>query len=320
MRHKSNSDACTPLSGRFTCGLKSLIMRALLCALYLSSLSLGASKAYANKPTLRLCTGSPSGHYYGVGKIIAQAISRDISVEMLSTQGSWENLGLIHGIYNSPRRCDAIIAQDDAVAVYLYEHQESIGAIEAISPLYQEYIQIVCNRQVKAERLNELTPDTRMLVGGQGTGTFITWTLVKRLVPKIYSMLSTQKLGGAKGLDRLVSVDQPQCLLFVQALAQGLLTSINDDARLSEQLHFLHIDDRAFQYPINQGGIARVLYRANHVHRNVYPKVLQDHLRTQTVDAVLYLHRDWSAANPQLARSIRELTVSMRSRIQRYVH
>ena len=182
----------------------SLYTVALLFALMthspLLSASLGLSNAEAVKPTLRLCTGDPRGHYYGVGKMIAQATSNDLNVELLSTQGSWENLGLIHGISSAPRRCDAIIAQDDAVAVYLYEHPKHIGAIEPIASLYQEHLQIVCNRQVDAKRLNELTPDTRMLIGGRGAGTFITWTLVKRLVPDIYPMLSDKSLEARAGL------------------------------------------------------------------------------------------------------------------------
>ena len=265
-------------------------------------------------PTLRLCTGSPTGHYYGVGQIIAQALSADLNIELFSTRGSWENLGRIHG---DPPQCDAIIAQDDAVAVYLFEHPQKIGEIERVSPLYQEHIQVVCNRFVKARRLADLDTDTRIMIGSYGTGTFITWTLIERLVPGKYGVLRSQEIGGNKGISQLLQSARPQCLLFVQALAQGGLTRVNDE--LGEQLHLLHVDDEAFQYPINQGGISRVLYQAVHVHRNVYPKLLKTHLRTQTVDAVLYLHHSWRKSHPKLAELLSRMIISMQSRIQRSV-
>ena len=166
--------------------LRLLFIATILCG----SASINITMA---SPTLRLCTGSPQGHYYGVGQIIAQALSADLNIELFSTRGSWENLGRIHG---EPPQCDAIIAQDDAVAVYLFEHPKKIGEIERVSSLYQEHIQVVCNRFVKARRLSQLDTDTRVMIGSYGTGTFITWTLIERLVPERYGVLRSQEIGG----------------------------------------------------------------------------------------------------------------------------
>ena len=141
---QNSSELTNKAHVRSTWVLRLLFVATMLCI----SASINAAMA---STTLRLCTGSPQGHYYGVGQIIAQALSADLNIELFSTRGSWENLGRIHG---EPPQCDAIIAQDDAVAVYLFEHPKKIGEIERVSSLYQEHIQVVCNRFVKARRLS----------------------------------------------------------------------------------------------------------------------------------------------------------------------
>ena len=265
----------------------------------------------AKKPTLRVCTGSPTGHYYRVGQVIAKAISKHTNVTLVETRGSWENLGRIHG---EVPQCDAIIAQDDAVAVYLFEHPEKIGKIERILSLYQEHLQMVCNRHVKKTDFSKVSPDTRILTGSYGTGTFITWALIKRLNPERYGVLRELEEGGKEALKRLMGTQRPQCLIVVNALAQGVMLRAHDD--LGDELKLLNLTDPAFQFPINQAGVPRVLYKRVAVHKNVYPKLLQEHLTTQAVDAVFYLHSDWMRANPTLSDHLSRTLIKLQRSIQ----
>lgn len=291
----------------------SFIMRPLTMIATVIMLSFLSSSAHA-RPTLRLCTGGPQGHYVRVGQLISRAVAKDIDVKVIETRGSWENLGRIHG--DEPQ-CDAMIAQDDAIAVYLYEHPEKIGEIERVVSLYPEHLQVICNRAVEVSLLSELDPDTRMLVGPYGTGTYITWTLIKRLVPERYGVFRELELGGRKGVAQMLKTGRPQCLLLVQALAQGLMAQINDE--LGEQLHLLTIDDHAFQFPINQGGAPRELFKRVEIHKNVYPKLLKEHLVTQTVDAVFYLRHAWRQAHPRDVEHLNRTLITMQSRIRRTV-
>jgi TRAP-type uncharacterized transport system substrate-binding protein len=280
----------------------------------LLSLCFMSSNATA-RAKLRVCTGSTKGHYYAVGQLLAQLFASDLDIELIPTRGSWENLGRIH---KQTPECDAMIAQDDAVALFLYEHPERIGEIERLSHLYPEHVQVICNQRVRADRLSELSPDTRMLIGSYGTGTFITWTFIKQLNPSKYGVMKAQEIGGDDGISQLLQASRPQCMLFVQALAQGSMTRVNDE--LGGQLRLLNVDDVSFQYPINQGGIARVLYQPVHVHRNVYPRILKKHLKTQTVDAVLYLHKSWRRQHPRLSSLLGDRVIQLQSVIQRSVN
>ena len=267
--------------------------------------------AEASKINLRICTGSATGHYYRVGQVIAKALSKEAKVSLIETKGSWENLGRIHA--DNPQ-CDAVIAQDDAVAVYLYEHPDKIGIIERILPLYREYIQLVCNQYVKASHFSKINQDTRILTGSYGTGTFITWTLIKRLNPNVYGVLRELELGGEEALKQLININRPQCLLVVNALAQGVMVRAHDD--LGQNLHLLNLSETSFQLPINQAGTPRVLYNAVDIHKNVYPLLLDDHLKTQTVDAVFFLHSKWMRAYPQLTQTLSSLLINLQRSIQ----
>lgn len=268
-------------------------------------------EAWAKKPILRVCTGSPTGHYYRVGQVIAKAISQDVTVSLVETKGSWENLGRIH--HDEPQ-CDAIIAQDDAVAVYLFEKPEMIGKIDRVLPLYQEHLQMVCNRHVKAQKFSKVDPDTRILTGSYGTGTFITWALIKKLNPERYGALRELEEDGEEALKRLTSINRPQCLLVVNALAQGVMIRTHDD--LGGSLRLINLTDPAFQFPINQAGVPRVLYRQVAVHKNVYPRLLKGHLNTQSVDAVFYLHSQWVKSYPELADHISRTLIKLQRSIQ----
>jgi uncharacterized protein len=271
----------------------------------------GGSPAEASRSTLRICTGSATGHYYRVGQVIAKALSKDAKVSLIETKGSWENLGRIHA--DNPQ-CDAIIAQDDAVAVYLYEHPVKIGMIERVLPLYKEYIQLVCNQYVKAEKFSEIHPDTRILTGAYGTGTFITWTLIKRLNPNKYGILRELELGGDEALKQLTNINRPQCLLVVNALAQGVMVKAHDD--LGQNLKLINLMDPSFQLPINQAGTPRALYSEVNVHKNVYPLLLDSHLKTQTVEAVFFVHSKWMRAHPQLSEVLSRLLIKRQRSIQ----
>jgi TRAP-type uncharacterized transport system substrate-binding protein len=78
-----------------------------------------AADAGAGLPPLRICTGKTGNNYHRVGEAIASKLKGQVRVEVIETAGSWENLEAIHA---DRRRCDAIIAQDDAYALYEFEH------------------------------------------------------------------------------------------------------------------------------------------------------------------------------------------------------
>ena len=248
------------------------------------------------RPQLRICTGNAQNHYYHVGKMIAKALSSQIDVQLVETRGSLENL---HQIHQPQPKCDAIIAQDDAYALFLFDHPQQHGRITRLAQLYPEHIHFLCNRNLVAQDdLDQIKTkrEIKVLIGSEGSGTYITWNLMKRLNPN-YRLFKERPLSGLDALSQITKGVQAQCMLTVTALAQGFIAKAND--RFGEHLKLLSINNSILQTPINQGKQSRRLYHPVDVHQNVYPLLLDKHLKTQTVDAVLFVHAQWLAAFPQ---------------------
>jgi len=58
------------------------------------------------------------------------------------------------------------------------------------------------------------------------------------------------------------------------------------------------------------------LYSEVNVHKNVYPLLLDSHLKTQTVEAVFFVHSKWMRAHPQLSEVLSRLLIKRQRSIQ----
>ena len=263
-------------------------------------------KAQANttRPVLRICTGSAQNHYYNVGRIIAKSVASELEVQLIETKGSWENLGRAHA---TPPQCDALIAQEDAFVIYLKEHPNREGELERISALYSEHIHLICHRSLNANRLSDLPEQTRILIGPYGSGTYITWSVMKLINPKAYHSLRDIEALGTEALLKVSDGTRAQCLLSVNALAQGVVTRAHDE--FGGTLKLVEIDDPVLLSSIKQPDGMRPLYRSDYVHKNVYPQFLQEHVKTNVVDAVFFLNQRWRAQNKVASeRLIKEIS------------
>ena len=261
-------------------------------------------------PRLRLCAGPSTGHYHTVGQLLARAMEGVAFVELVETKGSWENLGRAHA---SPPQCDALIAQDDAYEIYLYENPNRLGELERVTALYSEHVHLICNRLARARSLSTLPPNTGLVIGPYGSGTYITWQLITRLNPQVYRPIRAIEATTDEGLLRLADGAQAQCMLSVSALAQGVVARANDDYGL--RLELVSVADPSFQREVK----GRVLYRPSYIHKNVYPQLLSDHLLTQSVDAVFFLRSSWRTRSPIAAERLLQALARLQPSIQRVV-
>ena len=92
------------------------------------------------------------------------------------------------------------------------------------------------------------------------------------------------------------------------------MVKAHDD--LSQSLKLLNLKDPSFQRPINQAGVPRVLYQHTHLHKNNYPLLLKEHLETQTVEAVFFVHSKWLQAHPSLGESLSNQLIKLQRNIQ----
>lgn len=136
---------------------RSLFHRTILIGLTILLGSPIAAEA-GDKIKLRLATGSTTGVYYpmgcGIKRIIEDAYPNDVTVEIVETNGTVENLRLI-----DQEQVDLALAQNDTV--YYFSHGKVMFCLpsskaQAIASLYTELIQIFATQKSGIEYLDQL--------------------------------------------------------------------------------------------------------------------------------------------------------------------
>jgi hypothetical protein len=133
-----------------------------------------------------------------------------------------------------------------------------------------------------------------------------------------YSLFGERTLSGIDALIQVSKGTQAQCMLSVTALAQGFVARGNDD--FGDRLKLVSISNRILHTPINQGKQTRQLYHPVDVHKNVYPRLLNTHLKTQTVDAVLFVHAQWLSAYPKYHQLLSSTLNQLKESILTSIH
>ena len=68
-------------------------------------------------------------------------------------------------------RCDAILAQEDAVLLHQFQNPESKMAMERVTSVFEEKLHILCNRKVRQQDLSEIKAgDVEILTNDYGSG------------------------------------------------------------------------------------------------------------------------------------------------------
>ncbi len=268
-----------------------------------------APKAVSGTP-MRLCTGGVGNNYHRVGVALKEALDGTIAVEVVETQGSWENLELLD---RKPPRCDAIIAQEDAYALQQFERPESSLTIDRLATLYPEHVHLLCNRSAKGESLGDLDPrETRILVNSYGSGSFITWRLFSTL-NKAYKSFRVVESGVDEGLLQLRNDRYPTCFFFVSGLGGRTLNTAHQT--LGDRVRLMSVVDRALHRPV--GRDKRQIYAPSTITQKVYPRLLSGDLDTQSVDAALFVSPTWKSRHPQAAKKLAQALLPLLERLEK---
>ncbi|MBU0554073.1 hypothetical protein KKF91_01795 [Myxococcota bacterium] len=258
-------------------------------------------------PKLYLCAGASGGAYHQTAQRLAERLKGLLTVEIQATRGSWENLEAIDAV---PRRCDAIIAQDDAFALYRYEHPESRLMMDRLASLFPEYVHLFCRRGIKADELEDLTSG-RVVIGEYGSGAYITWKLFARLNPA-YHALSAEEAPLEEGARRAAE-GRADCVLVVSAWGLGAPARI--DAQHGARLKLLDVSDDRLTRPV--GTPRRPLYRAVELRGAVYPNVKREEVETYAVDAAFFASPEWRARFPEASRVLDEALKGLLDELKR---
>ena len=263
----------------------------------------GAAQA-AEVPTLRLCTGKAGNNYHRVGQALAARLEGRVKVSLIETAGSWENL---ESIDQARRRCDAVIAQDDAYALYQYEHPDTRLTIDRMATLYPEHVHLLCNAKAGVGHLRELDPRKhKVLVNQYGSGTYITWRLFGRLSPA-YARLPSSEVNVDEGLLKIADGVQAQCMVFVSGL--GGRTLATADQSFGDRLTLVPATDPSLQRKV--GRDKRVVYHDSVIPKGTYPNLAAGEVQTQRIDAVFFASPEWKARHAGAARTLATALVDL---------
>ena len=267
------------------------------------------TRATAGSP-LRLCTGGAGNNYHRVGVALKEALKGTVDVEVIETQGSWENLELLD--QDSPR-CDAVIAQEDAYALHQFERPDSSLNIDRMATLYPEHVHLLCNKAAKGDSIGDLDPrDTRILVNSYGSGSFITWRLFATL-NKAYKSFRVVESGVDEGLLQLRNDRYPTCFFFVSGLGGRTLNTAH--GTLGDRVRLMAVVDRALHRPV--GREKRQIYAPSTITQKVYPRLLTGDLDTQSVDAALFLSPTWKTRHPLASAKLAQVLLPLLERLEK---
>lgn len=251
------------------------------------------NSAEAQTASMNLCTGGNAGNYYFSGSQIAGQAKGVVSVNVIETKGSIDNLTKIEA-----GECDAAIVQSDAYLVYKKEHPKSLLNLERVDTLYKEYVHLVCSREADIDGIKDLTADNTVLIGPNGSGTMVTWTSFG-LNDKSYTEIKTLPIGGTRAMTKVKDGSEAQCMLFVSGLNSSSMKEVDLQG---DFLKLVAVDDWDFNDTVDDKG--KKVYNFESIPGGTYDAlqdgVFSSAVDTITVDAVLVVKADWIDENPDV--------------------
>lgn len=259
---------------------------------------LGAAPiAQAQTPTLRLCTGAVGDHYHRLGTTIAKTVGPHAKVEVIATRGSWDNLERID---SEPPRCDAILAQDDAWALYQFEKPKSALMMDRVAVAYPELVHLLCNAKADIKNASELDAARHtVLLNAFGSGTYITWGLMARLNAKL-APIKTRTASPDAAIAEVAANTAPMCMLLVTATGGRTLSAA--DTQHGKALNLVALNGQGLHRKV--GRDRRAVYADAQIAAGTYTDLAQADVATQSVDAVFFINPEWKARHPKAARHL----------------
>lgn len=251
--------------------------------------------AYAAE-SLRICTGGENGGYFRTASEIASTLKGTINIEVLPTNGSLDNLRKLEA-----GECDAAIVQSDAYGDYISTRPASTLNIERLTPLYTEYANLICNRNVGISRVGDLRgKDLTIAIGPTTSGTAVTWRSLVKQSPDFAEIRTDSDPISNRTVAKLVDATDIQCALFIAGLGAGTLLEVNANA--NGALGLIDFQHEGFDDTIDPKG--KRVYENSAIPGGTYPELQnygflggQSDVPTIRVTAVLVANVAWADAN-----------------------
>ncbi len=254
-----------------------------------------------NDKALVMGTGGEAGSYYpfcqGAGAMRGlRGNLQDFEVECKVTNGSVENLdGLAAGTF------DAILVQADVFNQWLGKH--SGARIDALkSTVYQEFVQILANKQAKVERIGDLDPKRHWLylVGSGAQKTWDSFSAIDLRYAEFDRVGRLRRVPNDPQVLATVAENPDAVIVFVSGVNTEFLRIAND--RYGDKLTMALVDDNHLASVLDRTGHS--IYEVSKIPGKLYPKLqksrwfgLDTSVPTLSVGAVFILSERWVASH-----------------------
>ncbi|MDN3292714.1 TAXI family TRAP transporter solute-binding subunit [Streptomyces ficellus] len=255
-------------------------------------------------------TGVPTGVYQRYGKLLEEALGRnlpDVAITLQNSEGSRQNLARL-----TSGEADFTIATADAVATYLRDDTPGAGELRGCARLYDDYVQLVVPKDSTVRSTRDLR-GLRVGVGQEGSG-------VRLIANRLLQAAGLDPETGVKPV--LAGIDTMPGLLQRGQLdaffwSGGLPTSAVQ--KLSERfpIRLVPLEADLVDRVHGGGGNGRY-YRSAVVPADAYA-LAQDGRPVETV-AVANLLVTTERMDPALTEAFTRTVIQSRDRIGREVH
>lgn len=247
---------------------------------------LSAAPVYAGD-TIRLCTGSSSGVYFGVGNIIASFAPSDFTIEVVETEGTSSNMDAL--LSKDPATsCDAMIGQPDG-PVYLKRTKPSDAIqISRVMKLHREYLQVLCSKESGITDLDQLGEGNSVAIGAPGSGAWLIWqNFIEQ--DSGYEKVKTTSDSGLTALTA-VAANEVNCLVAAAGVPYGTISEA--DANFGDSVVLVEATDKDFNDAEDIDG--KKLYEWQDIPTKAYPVTFNRYwgdITTVSWQASLYVNK-----------------------------
>jgi len=169
----------------------------------------------------RICAGSPTGNYTFAAREIAGHLTGLGEAEVIATAGSGENLRRL-----AAGECEMGFSQADVLALRTIEHPDQVAGLDPFKRIYGEYAHILCPVASGWTNASGFDGRTRLILGGEGSGTAETWRAFTRASPALSAVQRVNDPVNLVAVNR-VKDSRDTCMLWISGLNSGDMQGAN---------------------------------------------------------------------------------------------
>jgi len=263
-----------------------------MAILTLAASVLFAGLSIAQAETIRLCTGSETGNYYAAGKKIREMAGSSVTVEIVATQGTIDNMRRTLDLPKSDEAsCDAFIGQPDGPAYRAATNRGSVATLRPVTTLHREYLHGLCNKESGVDDIGDLESNPAkysIAIGQEGSGAWLIWQNFIR-EDEDYKEVPTTPEDGILALTA-VSTGQTTCMLVPAGLGNGTVGEA--DQTFGDTIALVGANDKDFDDATDISG--KALYEYAKIPGAAYPKSFNywNDVKTISWMATVYLNTE----------------------------